>query len=165
METMTPTIPANNTDGYPAEDAAAVEAASQPRARVGAKLSYGFAKEHGLIILDTENVPVQLGARSAPDPFAVMEARRCVRAPVTIEILPAEAFERRLSEIYSVEGISTDELDLAGDDDLSSLAEGLPKTADLLDTQDDAPVIRLINALIAEAVKVKASDIHVEPYE
>jgi len=129
------------------------------------RLSYGFAKENGLIILDTARRPVLLGARAKPDPFAILEARRCVRAPVTVEIMPGEAFERRLSEIYSVEGISTDELNLGGDDDLSALADGLPKTADLLDIQDDAPVIRLINALIAEAVKVKASDIHVEPYE
>lgn len=138
--------------------------------RVPAKLSYSFAKEHGLIILDGTVEPVVLGARAInedarPDPFAILEARRCVRARVKVEMLPPDAFERRLSEIYSVEGISTDELDLTESDDLTSLAEGLPKTADLLDTQDDAPVIRLINALIAEAVKVKASDIHVEPYE
>ena len=129
------------------------------------RLSYGFAKEHGLIILDDGQSPVHIGARQKPDPLALLEVRRCVGGPVRVEVMPAEAFERRLSEIYSVEGISTDELDLAGEDDLLSLAEGLPKTADLLDSQDDAPVIRLINALIAEAVKVKASDIHVEPYE
>ncbi len=129
------------------------------------RLSYGFAKAYGLIILDEQTSPITLGARAKPDPFAVIEARRCVGNPVIVEIMPEEAFERRLSEIYSVEGISTDELDLGDQDDLSALAEGLPKTADLLDSQDDAPVIRLINALIAEAVKVKASDIHVEPYE
>jgi len=134
------------------------------------RLSYSFAKEHGLIILDMAQRPVLLGARATDnrtkaDPFAVLEARRCVRASVRVEMMPPDAFERRLSEIYSVEGISTDELDLTGEDDLTALAEGLPRTADLLDTQDDAPVIRLINALIAEAVKVKASDIHVEPYE
>ncbi|MEM9989573.1 MAG: type II secretion system ATPase GspE, partial [Pseudomonadota bacterium] len=47
----------------------------------------------------------------------------------------------------------------------NELAEGLSATSDLLDTEDDAPVIRLINALIAEAVKTKSSDIHIEPYE
>lgn len=131
------------------------------------RLAYAFAKERGLIVLDPESNPVVLGARGkAPDPWAVIEARRAVGVPVTVDLMPADAFERRLSEIYSVEGISTDDLDLDSDDaDLASLAEGLPKTADLLDSENDAPVIRLINALIAEAVKVKASDIHIEPYE
>ncbi len=131
------------------------------------RLAYAFAKERGLIVLDGEVRPVLLGSRGrTPDPWAIIEARRAVGHPIKVEVLPADAFERRLSEIYSVEGISTADLDLAGDEaDLASLAEGLPKTADLLDSENDAPVIRLINALIAEAVKVKASDIHIEPYE
>jgi general secretion pathway protein E len=131
------------------------------------RLAYAFAKERGLIVLDAEARPVLLGARGkAPDPWALIEARRAVGAPVAVDLMPADVFERRLSEIYSVEGISTADLDLAGDEaDLASLAQGLPKTADLLDSENDAPVIRLINALIAEAVKVKASDIHIEPYE
>ena len=71
-----------------------------------------------------------------------------------------------MSEIYSVDGIQAEDFAMEGDeDDLASIAEGLPQTADLLDAQDDAPVIRLINATIAEAVKLKASDIHIEPYE
>ena len=129
------------------------------------RLAYAFAKERGVIVLDADARPVVIGVRDVPDPWALIEARRAVGAPITVDEMPADAFERRLSEIYSVEGISTADLDLAGDDDLASLAEGLPKTADLLDSENDAPVIRLINALIAEAVKVKASDIHIEPYE
>lgn len=130
------------------------------------RLAYAFAKERGMIVLDSEKSPVVIGVRGEPDPWALIEARRVVGAPIKIDKLSPDAFERRLSEIYSVEGISTDDFDLASDDaDLASLAEGLPKTADLLDSENDAPVIRLINALIAEAVKVKASDIHIEPYE
>ncbi len=129
------------------------------------RLAYAFAKERGLIVLDPEASPVIIGARGEPDPWALIEARRAVGAPITVDLLPADVFERRLSEFYSVEGISTSDLELEGDDDLASLAEGLPKTADLLDSENDAPVIRLINALIAEAVKVKASDVHIEPYE
>ena len=49
--------------------------------------------------------------------------------------------------------------------DLSQLASGLPKTSDLLDDADDAPVIRLINGILQEAIRSRASDIHVEPYE
>lgn len=130
------------------------------------RLTYAFAKERGLIVLDAEARPAVIGARGKPDPWAVIEARRVVNAPIRIDEMPPEAFERRLSEVYSVDGIRADDFSMEGDEgDLASLAEGLPQTADLLDAQDDAPVIRLINALIAEAVRTKASDIHVEPYE
>ncbi|MEM9495938.1 MAG: type II secretion system ATPase GspE [Pseudomonadota bacterium] len=131
-----------------------------------ARLTYAFAKERGVLVLDGAARPVVIGVRGEPDPWSLIEARRAVAAPIVIDEMPPDAFERRLSEIYSVEGIPTDDLDLASDEgDLASLAEGLPQTADLLDSENDAPVIRLINAMIAEAVKVKASDIHIEPYE
>lgn len=130
------------------------------------KLVYSFAKERGLIVLDASARPVVIGARGRPDPWAIIEARRVVNAPIVIDVMPPDAFERRLSEIYAVDGIKAGEFEMEGDaGDLAALAEGLPQTADLLDSQDDAPVIRLINALIAEAVKTRASDIHIEPYE
>lgn len=49
--------------------------------------------------------------------------------------------------------------------DLESAAEALEQSADLLDADDDAPIIRLLNAVLAEALKEQASDIHIEPYE
>ena len=55
--------------------------------------------------------------------------------------------------------------DLDGDLDLKTLADELPEPEDLLESEDDAPIIRLINALLTEAVKEGASDIHIEPFE
>ena len=130
------------------------------------RFAYSFAKEFGLIVLESDGDNAVLGARGRPSGQAVLEARRAVNRPVVIDEMSSEAFDRRLSEIYSVDAINADEFSMEGDDDdLTSVAEGLPTTADLLDSDDDAPIIRLINALIAEAVKTKASDIHVEPYE
>ncbi|GGY52693.1 type II secretion system ATPase GspE [Parvularcula lutaonensis] len=133
------------------------------------RFAYAFAKEQGLILLESEGSEAVIGRRESDEalaPMVLVEARRAAGKPVRFETLPHKVFERRLSEIYSVEGLSaaTFEED-DGVEDLSTLAEGLPETADLLDTEDDAPVIRLINALVAEAIKTRASDIHVEPYE
>src|SRR5919112_1197346 len=49
--------------------------------------------------------------------------------------------------------------------DLAHLAQELPENADLLESDDDAPIIRLINAILTQAVKENASDIHIEPFE
>jgi general secretion pathway protein E len=46
-----------------------------------------------------------------------------------------------------------------------ALAESLPKVADLLESEDDAPIVRLINALFSQAVRENASDIHIEAFE
>ncbi len=130
------------------------------------RLAYSFAKEKGVVLLPGED-GVRLGVRNGADPRAVIEARRVAGRKLAVEALDAAAFDRKLNEIYAAEGIDAAELDdaLAGEDDLDSLAAGLTETADLLDTSDDAPIVRLINGLIAEAVRTRASDIHVEPFE
>ena len=49
--------------------------------------------------------------------------------------------------------------------DLAHLAQELPEQADLLESNDDAPIIRLINAVLTQAIRENASDIHIEPFE
>ena len=55
--------------------------------------------------------------------------------------------------------------DISGIADLSDLLEEIPQLEDLLDTEENAPVIRLINALLAEALREGASDLHFELFE
>ena len=54
---------------------------------------------------------------------------------------------------------------LDADTDLFSVAQALPEPSDLMESEDDAPIIRLINALLTEAINEDASDIHIEPFE
>jgi general secretion pathway protein E len=146
------------------------------------RFAYGFAKEAGLVLLGGQGGQGGKGGQDGPvigvrddgtgqaaDPWALAEAHRASIGPdgaaAPAELLPRGVFERRLSEVYASEGLTAATFEEEGAEDLSALAEGLPATADLLEAEDDAPVIRLINALIAEAVKTRASDIHVEPYE
>jgi general secretion pathway protein E len=55
--------------------------------------------------------------------------------------------------------------DLDDQTDLLQVAQDLPEPSDLLESDDDAPIIRFINAVLTEAVKENASDVHIEPYE
>jgi general secretion pathway protein E len=132
----------------------------------GQVLSYTFAREHGIIVMDLAGT-ARLGVVGKPKPASLLEARRAAGVPIIVETLAPAAFERRLAETYALDGIEADKIadQFSGDESLNHLIEGIPKVADLLEADDDAPVIRLINGLIAEAVKVRASDIHVEPFE
>jgi len=143
-----------------------VEARTQLSGTEPIRLAYSFAKEKGVVLLP-DDAGWRLGVRNGADPLAVIEARRVAGQKLRVEALDAAAFDRKLNEIYATEGIDASDLDdaLAGEGDLDSLAAGLTETADLLDTSDDAPIVRLINGLIAEAVRTRASDIHVEPFE
>ena len=134
-------------------------------------LTYSFAKEHGVVVLADDGAgdagPVRVGLRDGANARALIETRRAAGRPIAVERISRDAFDRRLAEIYAADGLGASGLDeeLGAEGSLNALIEGIPQTADLLDTADDAPVIRLINGLIAEAVRAKASDIHVEPYE
>ena len=77
-----------------------------------------------------------------------------------MEWLDSNEFEKELSKFYSDSATSSSELAEGIDDDydLSILAENLPKTADLLDSDNDAPVIKLINAILSEAIFVFSDD-------
>ncbi len=108
-----------------------------------------------------------LGVREGARVLSVLEARRAVGPVAQLKSLSRTEFDQILSTVYAAKGIDDEyqESGLEDREDLASLVEGIPQTADLLDAEDDAPIIRLINGLIYEAVKRRASDIHIEPYE
>lgn len=130
-------------------------------------LSYSFARDKGVVVLAGQPDEVLVGVRNGADPFSLLEARRVLRRPLQLKAMEPQEFERALTEHYARDGVSGDEAEAALDNQggLASLIDGIPETADLLDGEDDAPVIRLINGLIYEAVNRKASDVHIEPHE
>ena len=104
--------------------------------------------------------------RSDTRPEAVAEVMRELRVPVDVTIVEQEDFEAILSRAYAQgDDSAAMMLDAETDMDLSMLLQELPKSTDLLDSENDAPVIRMINALLAQAVRENASDIHIEPFE
>src|SRR3546814_14608456 len=100
-------------------------------------------------------------------PTALVEVRRALGRPLHVERLAHGTFDRRLSEIYADAGIDTgdavDQLDVHGS--LAPLVEDIPATADLPESQDAAPVPRLIHGINAEGARPAASDIHNTPPE
>lgn len=130
------------------------------------EIVYAFSRDKGIMVL-RDRETLTLGVREGCDPYSLVEARRVLGRAFAIEHLSVEEFVRLLPSAYArTDFAEKDEADaLAGHDDLASLAEGLHQTADLLDGDDDAPIIRLINGLIYEAIERGASDIHIEPNE
>ena len=130
------------------------------------RLAYAFAKQHGVLLLG-DGDQTTVGLREGAAATALIEARRALGRALRVEHLPRAAFDRKLSEVYADAGLggseAVDQLDMHGS--LDSLVDEIPATADLLESQDDAPIIRLINGIIAEGARLGASDIHVEPFE
>ncbi|WP_310498962.1 ATPase, T2SS/T4P/T4SS family [Sandarakinorhabdus sp.] len=122
-------------------------------------LPYGFARRHGVIVTAQDDGRVAVALRLDADPRALIEVRRLAGRPLAVEQVSAQAFDALLSDRYAVQGYAGEA------DGLAALESDIPSAEDLLDSDDEAPVIRLINGLIAEAARQGVSDIHIEPYD
>ena len=129
-------------------------------------LPYAFAKRYGMLIGQIDDNKVQVLYHDEIEPHALTEVRRIIGRPIELSETSAEQFDALLAQAYErnsdqamamMEGVS-DELDL------DQLAENI-EPEDLLEAEDDAPIIRLINAVLTEAIKINASDIHFEAFE
>ena len=128
-----------------------------------AKLPYGFARRHGVLIDQGEQGPLCLHRAAAPLP-ALLEVQR-LHGDLPWRVVADDAFERALQASYRDSATEAADIAAGADIDLAALADSAASVDDLLDERDDSPVIRLINALLLEAVKENASDIHVETQE
>ena len=145
------------------------------------RLPFGFAKRHGVLVaqiaaeeVDEEGsgqihgfTPAIVEHKACISPEIMVEVQRFLEVPIEFREVPSEGFDERLALAYQndsneamqvVEGLG-DELDLV------SLADSVNETEDLMEQEDDAPIIRLINALLSEAIREGASDIHIETFE
>ncbi|MDP1604026.1 MAG: GspE family T2SS ATPase variant LspE [Legionella sp.] len=130
------------------------------------RLPYLFAKAHGVIA--TNNSDNQTIVYHLPNPSLqiLAEVRRLLQCHLEFREVSVSEFQQHLAHCYQSQSSVLDAAEgMEEDMDLSQLAGQLPASEDLLDTQDDAPIIRLLNALFTQAIKQKASDIHIETYE
>ncbi len=130
------------------------------------RLPFAFARRHGVLLLERGG-ELRLGLREGAALTAVQEAQRVVGMRLPMQWLAQADFDQALGAAYQhdssaamlmVEG-------LGNDLDLASLADQIHETEDLLEQEDDAPIIRLINAILGEAIAENASDIHIETFE
>ena len=139
-------------------------AATAPEGRL---LPFVFARRHGVVVTRVEAEHVLVACRPGVQPASLAEVRRRAGCPLVVERVSAERFDALLQQVYESSRSEAMEAieGLGDDDDLFAIASSLPEPEDLMESEDDAPIIRLINALLTEAVKENASDIHIEPFE
>jgi len=128
---------------------------------------FGFARRHGATLIAVENGQARIALRGNAKPEILAELRRVLELPLRLEPMEDRDYEQLIRRLY--EGGGDDALSVAADVDesldLAQIADALPEPEDLLESEDDAPIIRLINAILTEAIKENASDIHIEPFE
>ena len=128
--------------------------------------SYAFAKRHGVLVGEITEDGAEVLYSPRADLSALAELRRFLECPIKPRPVDEGEFTRRLQQGYERGGGAAETMEDLGEAlDLGQVASQLSEPEDLLESQDDAPIIRLINALLTEALKENASDVHIEPFE
>ncbi|WP_166422664.1 type II secretion system ATPase GspE [Paraglaciecola sp. 20A4] len=130
------------------------------------QLAFSFAKRHK-VLLETAETPALLYHTNETDFAIFAEVRRFLGQPFQLREIESGQFEKLLTSAFQRDSSAAKQLmeDIGNESDLFALAEELPDTEDLLESEDDAPIIKLINAMLGEAIKEGASDIHIETFE
>ena len=129
-------------------------------------LPYAFARTHQVLLREDESGRLTLCLHPESSASAVSEVTRKYVVH-EVEGLGASALIQRISAAYAQGESSAAAVvsEVESDVDLSRMMQDLPAIEDLLETSDDAPIIRMLNALLTQAARDGASDIHIEPYE
>jgi general secretion pathway protein E len=139
-------------------------------------LPYAFARENLWLLEQAhEGAPATLLGCRTPAATDAAQAQRLSALSEILRLHPVEAtvwlgadeLSQRISAAYSQGESSAAAVvsEVQSDADLSRMMQELPAIEDLLETADDAPIIRMLNALLTQAARDGASDIHIEPYE
>ena len=132
----------------------------------GGTLPFSFAKANQVLI---ENAGDQcLLLHTEPMTLEVLlEVRRFLGVAFELQAVDTLVFQQKLSLAYQRTQSEAAQMaeDIGADVDLARLIDEIPDLGDLMDAEDDAPIIRLINAVLSQAVKDQASDIHIETFE
>jgi general secretion pathway protein E len=128
-------------------------------------LPYAFARQNQLLLEDNGQDVVAILHGATPR-NALTEVLRKFRVD-SVQTVPQEVLIQRISEAYAQgeSNAATVVSEVESDADLSRMMQDLPAVEDLLEAADDAPIIRMLNALLTQAARDGASDIHIEPYE
>lgn len=120
------------------------------------KLPIGYAKSHKVLVLGDFEDRVEVVCADPLDTDGLDDIRAAFQKPVVLSVAPADTVIDAINQVYerqqTVSELQTDQVE---DDE----------EIDILDSDDDAPIIRWVNGLFSQSVKERASDIHIEPEE
>lgn len=127
-------------------------------------VQFSFSKKHHVFLERVENNHAHIVC-AQPNPYILLELRRALKMPLILHEVSMDEYASRFNLHYEAQTGNGIASNLEENLDLHSLLEEMPDIEDLLESQEEAPVIRLINALLSEAIKLNASDIHFEVFK
>ena len=128
-------------------------------------LPYDFVRSNEVIVTENEGNYLIISTKD-PSRQIFEELQRHLRSSFEIKICDPSTFNEILTNSFSITNHDGDlSEELSDEFDIQDFAGSINATEDLLSGNNDTPIIKLINGIISQAIKNRASDIHFEPYE
>lgn len=130
-------------------------------------LSFTFAKKNRAFVQEKTSKGYQVAVDAKPKMALLTELKRQLSKPISFVVFDEQEFDSLLMKAYGANNSQASQVaeDIDESLDLGRLSDEIPETIDLLEGSADAPIIKLINAFISQAISENASDIHFEAYE
>jgi general secretion pathway protein E len=130
------------------------------------RVPLSYARANQLLPLGESDGKLLVAAGNPANFTAIDELKGVFGLPIEIVCTSPQSALEAINLLYSrVSGSAQEVVQELEGEDLSKIATELNEPRDLLDLTDEAPVIRLLNSILFQAVKERASDVHIEPYE
>jgi general secretion pathway protein E len=129
-------------------------------------LPINFAKRYQILPIGRDGDTIVLATGDPSALGAIDDVRLLLRRPVRVTVAPGAKIVDAINRVYDLtSGTASEAMESLDDERLDLVATELEEPRDLLDADEEAPIIRLVNSLLFQAVKDRASDIHIEPFE
>jgi general secretion pathway protein E len=125
------------------------------KAHLAGRLPITYAKNHLVLVTEERDDAVDVVCSNPLDVDSIDDVRAIFNKRVSLSVAPASVVLDAINRVYERQDTMSE---LKSDEGLADEGE-----QDILDSDDDAPIIRWVNALFSQAVKERASDIHIEP--
>lgn len=130
-------------------------------------ISYAFARDNHVLLQANDEQTAELWFGETSTLTALQEVQRAFPGPLSLRLVDTTELAQAIASTYSRADDTAQQVvgDIEGEIDITRLMQDTPDIEDLLETEDDAPIIRMINALLMHAARDGASDIHLEAFE
>ncbi len=128
---------------------------------------YSFARDNAILLIPKSERDAEVWISDATPLAALNEVMRVFPGEVRPIVVEPAKLTEAISQTYGDQSGSAQQIvgDIEGEFDITRMMQEVPDVEDLLETEDDAPIIRMINALLTQAARDGASDIHIEAFE